>query len=85
MHLKRKLPVWLHADMEHLQNRMFNYVFHGRVSSVDRHDIQTQWNKIKHDMEVGLEYMDDAVAICSSKNVSLKANDKVSKSSPKAC
>jgi isocitrate lyase len=83
MHLKRKLPVWLSADMETLQNRMFNYIFHGRVSSVDRHDIQDKWNKIKHDMEVGLEYMDDAAAICSSKNVSLKANDKLSKSSPK--
>jgi hypothetical protein len=77
MHLKRKLPVWLHADMETLQNRMFNYVFHGRVSTVDRHDIRDKWNKIKHDMEQGLDYMDEAVKICSSKNVATRKLDAI--------
>lgn len=95
MHLKRKLPVWLHADMEHLQNRMFNYVFHGKVSTADRHEIQDKWNKIKNDMEQGLDYMDEAVRICSSKNVScrklctvsesVERHDKLPISTPKAC
>ena len=94
MHLKRKLPVWLHADMETLQNCMFNYVFHGKVCSADRREIQEKWLKIKNDMEVGLDYMDDAVAICSSKNVarrletvlegSIKVDNKVPIRSPKA-
>ena len=95
MHLKRKLPVWLHADMETLQNCMFNYVFHGRVSTVDRHDMRDKWNKIKHDMEQGLDYMDEAVKICSSKNVAtrkldaipelLERKEKLPIRSPKAC
>ena len=92
MHLKRKLPVWLHADMEHLQNRMFNYVFHGKVSKLDRHEIQDKWNKIKHDMELGLDYMDEAVRICSSnvtarklEAVSVERHDKLPIRSPKAC
>jgi hypothetical protein len=79
MYLKKRLPVWLHADMEHLQNRIFNYVFHGRVNGADRHEIQTQWNKIKHDMDSALEYIDDAVSHCS-----VKADEKVPVGTPKA-
>jgi hypothetical protein len=79
MYLKKRLPAWLHADMEHLQNRIFNYVFHGRVNLTDRHEIQTKWNKIKHEMDSALENMDDAVAHCS-----VKCNDKVTICPPKA-
>lgn len=79
MYLKQRLPAWLHADMLHLQNRIFNYVFHGRVNVTDRHEIQTKWNKIKSEMDSALEYIDDAVDHCS-----VKSNDKLPVCPPKA-
>ena len=79
MYLKKRLPAWIHADTQTLQNRMFNYVFHGQVNHIDRREIQEKWDKIKKEMDDALDYMDDAVAICS-----VKSNHEVPKCSPKA-
>lgn len=85
MYLKRRLPVWLHADMRTLQNKMFNYVFHGQVNHIDRSEIQAKWDKIKTEMDTALSYMDEAVTICSSKNLeSRKTDDKLPVCTPKA-
>ena len=77
---KFKYPVWLHADMEHLQNRIFNHVFHKGNNPVDRLDIQVKWEKIKADMDIALNYMDlHAHEVCS-----VKADEKVPVGTPKA-
>lgn len=77
---KFKYPAWLHADMEHLQNRIFNYVYHKGTSPVDRFDIQLKWEKIKSEMDNALEHMDTHASHCSS----VKGDDEVPKCSPKA-
>jgi len=77
---KYRYPAWLHADMETLQNRIFNYVFHRGVNPVDRHEIQAKWDKIKSEMDTALNHMDLHAYECSS----VKANDKVAVSTPKA-
>jgi hypothetical protein len=79
MYLKKRLPAWLHADMLHLHNCIYNYVFHGTVNAADRHEIQAKWNKIKYEMDEALANVDEAVAHCS-----VKANEKVAVSPPKA-
>ena len=55
---KVKYPVWLHADMEHLQNRIFNYAIHRGPNPVDRVDITLKWEKIKAEMDLALEEID---------------------------
>ena len=79
MYLKKRLPVWLHADMETLQNKLVNYVFHGTVNHQDRHEIQMKWEKIKSEMDSALEYIDTAVS-----HYSVKSDDKLPIASPKA-
>jgi hypothetical protein len=65
--------------MEHLQNRIFNYVYHRGTDAVDRLDIQLKWEKIKSDMDYALIYMDTHAHECSS----IKGDDKVPKCPPK--
>jgi len=68
MSKKVKYPAWLHADMEYLQNRIFNYVYHRGANPVDRVDIQVKWEKIKAEMDTALEQMDFQASICSAEN-----------------
>lgn len=64
---KPKYPVWLHADMEHLQNRIFNYVYHKGSDPVDRTGIQAKWEKIKLEMDLALEEIDKLSTVYSVK------------------
>lgn len=75
---KFKYPRWLHADMEHLENRICNYVFHKGSDPVDRTGIQAKWEKIKEEMEIALVEIDKLSA-----EYSVKGDGKIPITSPK--
>ena len=75
---KVKYPAWLHADMEHLQNRIFNYVYHNGSDPVDRTGIQANWEKIKLEMDTALEEIDRL-----STEYSVKGDGKIPITPPK--
>ena len=76
---KYKYPAWLHADMEVIQNRIFNYVYHRGANPVDRVDIQVKWERIKAEMDVALQEIDKLSA-----EYSVKGDGKIPITSPKA-
>jgi hypothetical protein len=87
---KVKYPVWLHADMEHLQNRIINYVYHQGSDPVDRTGIQAKWDKIKLEMDTALEEIDKLSTEYSVKGydkvpiTSVKGYDKLTVTAPKS-
>jgi hypothetical protein len=50
--------LWIHRNVEILQNRLTCYLYSSRQCPIDRHEITQEWNKIKKDMDEILVEMD---------------------------
>jgi hypothetical protein len=51
-------PLWIHANVENLQNHITRYLYSSRHCPVDRYKITQEWENIKSDMERVLVEMD---------------------------
>jgi hypothetical protein len=50
--------LWIHRNVEILQNRLTCYLYSSRHCPIDRHKITQEWNAIKKEMEEVLVEMD---------------------------
>ena len=48
-------PVWLHADVQNIQNKIFNYAYqctiHNKPNPAQRKAIQDDWERVKKSMD----------------------------------
>jgi hypothetical protein len=54
--------LWIHRDVEILQNRIGMYLYSSRFCNRDRVHITWEWNKIKKEMDEVLKEVDIQVA-----------------------